>query len=70
MFLEDNDLLCEFPLYAREFLKHEGANLEEYQDVDYGVGAPGINANGVYLSQKIVSLMYQAAKKAASMPVI
>lgn len=63
VFLEDNDLLCEFPLYAREFLKHEGARLEEYRDVDYGVGRPGINSNGVYLSQKIVSLMYQAAKK-------
>ncbi len=66
VFLENEDLLREFPLYAREFLKHEGANLEEYQDLDYGVSKPGLNANGIYLCVKIVSLMYQAAKKGSS----
>ncbi|MCD7825820.1 MAG: hypothetical protein LUH14_07670 [Clostridiaceae bacterium] len=66
VFLEDEDLLREFPLYAREFLKHEGAKLEEYRDVNYGVGEPGVNTNGIYLCERIVSLMYQAAKKGSS----
>lgn len=63
VFFENADLYGEFPMIAHEFLKHEFGNLEFYHDVDYGADTPKEAPKTLFLNMKILSLIYQAARK-------
>lgn len=63
VFFENMDLYDEFPMIANEFMKHEFGNLAMYHDADYGVDAPKDAPRTLFLNMKILSLIYQGAKK-------
>ncbi|MCD7884558.1 MAG: hypothetical protein LUI87_12760 [Lachnospiraceae bacterium] len=63
VFFENMDLYDEFPMIANEFLKHEFVNLDLYHDADYGVDTPKDAPKTLFLNMKILSLVYQGAKK-------
>ncbi|MCD8336273.1 MAG: hypothetical protein LUD18_03190 [Lachnospiraceae bacterium] len=63
VFFENMDLYDEFPMIANEFLKHEFGNLALYHDADYGVDSPKDAPRTLFLNMKILSLIYQGAKK-------
>lgn len=62
-FFENTDLFDEFPMIANEFLKHEFGNLDFYHDVDYGADTPKEAPKTLFINMKILSLIYQGAKK-------
>lgn len=56
------DMYWEFPLIARDFLKHEAANMERYKDLSYGEDRPGYSSLKESWTHTIVHAMYMGVK--------
>ena len=59
----NNDMFYDFPLIARDFLKHEAANMQNYKDLGYGDDMPQCGSFDKLWQRTIVHLMYEGAKQ-------